>query len=170
VLARDAPKAAVRQEAWILAVVSTVLKYCRCVVERQASSASAVEPPGGLARLRRAFALAADFPRPSSLGNGSKAATGAAMGLVGALGVLSVLGVWGIRIWWTTVTPYSPFGQWMTAFLVAVWSWYGLYSATGAWRLRTGPDHWVRRAWLPVFVGCAAFYSLGSGLVRSFPA
>ena len=156
-------------EASILAVVRRVLKYCRCVVERQASSASAVEPPGGVARLRRAFALAADFPRPASLGNGSKAAAGTTIGLAGALGVLSVLGVWGIRIWWTTVTPYSPFGQWMTAFLVAVWSWYGLYSATGAWRLRTGPDHWVRRAWLPVFVGCAAFSFLGFGLGAILP-
>lgn len=71
--------------------------------------------------------------------------------------VLRLLGLWTLRDWWTTVDPYSPLGQWKTAFVVAAWSWYGVYTTTGAWCLRAHQHPWIRSVWRRVFVGCAAF-------------
>lgn len=71
--------------------------------------------------------------------------------------VLRLLGLWTLRDWWTTVDPYSPLGQWKTAFVVAAWSWYGVYTTTGAWCLRAHHHPWIRSVWRRVFVGCAAF-------------
>lgn len=85
------------------------------------------------------------------------------------MAVLWVLGLWSVRTWWTAVTPYSPFGQWTSAFLIAAWSFYGLYSATGAWCLRVRQEPWIRQVWLPVFIGCAAFSMIGFGLGAIIP-
>ena len=139
------------------------------MTEQPPPSPSAEERPQTLiARWRQALTLAADFPRPESVGY-PKAGRWVLLGLASSLALLSLVGVWSLPTWWAAVTPYSPVRQWTRAFVVVAWCWYGLYAAVGAWCLRKYPLEWVRRAWLPVFVGCMAISLIVLGLFAIRP-
>jgi hypothetical protein len=125
-------------------------------------------PESVVARWRKTLALAADFPRPESVG-GSTWGRWILVGLAGSLALLSLLGVWSLPTWWAAASPYGRFGRWGEAFLTVAWSWYGLYTATGAWCLRRYPVPWVRHFWAPLFVGCTAISAMWFGFLAIRP-
>jgi hypothetical protein len=130
---------------------------------------SAEQRPESLfARWRQTFTLAAHFPRPESVGS-PNSGRWILVGLASSLVLLSLVGVWSLPTWWAATSSSGRFGRLGWAFISIAWAWYGLFTASGAWCLRRHPVEWVRRAWLPIFVGCSVFSVLWFGLLAVRP-